>query len=82
MSEPFNDLKQVEMSVIAAQKMVGSATMSMDPELIQDAASAIQDARTQLNTAKNHPTGVDDEFLTRQESLIQQCEHQLNEAQQ
>ncbi|MBM6619322.1 DUF2564 family protein [Bacillus suaedaesalsae] len=82
MSEPFNDLKQVEMSVAAAQKMVGSATMSMDPELIQDASSAIQDARTQLNSVRNDETGVDGEFLARQESLLQQCEQQLTEAQQ
>lgn len=81
MSEPFNDLKQVEMSVAAAQKMVGSATMSMDPELIQSANSAIQDAKSQLNSAKNNATGVDGDFLARQESLIQQVEQQLSEAQ-
>jgi hypothetical protein len=80
MSEPFNDLKQVEMSVLTAQKMVGSSTMSMDHEQLEDAASAVSDARNQLTSAKRNGTGVDDEFLQRQETLLQQCEEQLNEA--
>lgn len=82
MSEPFNDLKQIEMYVAAAKKMVGSATMSMDPEQLDDASSAIADARKQLNSVKHHTTGVDDQFLERQEALIEECEHQLNEARQ
>jgi hypothetical protein len=80
MSEPFNDLKQVEMSVIAAQKMVGSATMTMDKEQLDDATGAVEDARRQLTSARNNGTGVDEEFLQTQETLLQQCEEQLNEA--
>ncbi|WP_246941931.1 DUF2564 family protein [Bacillus pinisoli] len=80
MSEPFNDLKQVEMSVKAAQKMVGTATMSMDREQLDEATQAIQDARTQLSHARNNGTGVDEEFLHSQEVSLTQCEEQLNEA--
>jgi hypothetical protein len=76
----FNDLKQVELSIDAAQKMVGSATMSMDHELLEDATQAIRDARSQLTDALSNATGVDDEFLQRAEQLLRQCEHQLNEA--
>jgi hypothetical protein len=82
MSEPFNDLKQVEMSVSAAQKMVGTATMSMDLEQLEEAAQAIQDARGQLSHAKHNGTGVDDEFLNEQQLSLNQCEQQLNEARQ
>ncbi len=80
MSEPFNDLKQVEMSVLAAQKMVGTATMSMDPEQLEEAAQALQDARAQLAHALNNKTGVDEEYLQGQETLLSQSEEQLHEA--
>jgi hypothetical protein len=82
MSEPFNDLKQVEMSVLTAQKMVGSSTMSMDHKQLEDAADVVQNARSQLASARNNGTGVDEEFLQRQETLLQKCEEQLNEAKQ
>jgi septum formation inhibitor MinC len=82
MSEPFNDLKQVEMSIKAAQKMVGSATMSMDHEQLDEATQAIQDARQQLAHAQHNGTGVDDEFLQQQQTTLTQCEEQLNEAKQ
>ncbi|MBM7663251.1 hypothetical protein JOC85_004122 [Bacillus mesophilus] len=82
MSEPFNDLKQVEMSVKAAQKMVGTATMSMDREQLEEATQAIQDARAQLSHAFNNQTGVDKEFLNEQQVSLTQCEEQLNEAKQ
>lgn len=80
MGEPFNDLKQVELSIEAAQKMVGSATMSMEPGQLQAATDAVNAARGQLQSALNNATGVDNEFLNEQESLLQNCEEQLKEA--
>lgn len=80
MGEPFNDLKQVELSIEAAQKMVGSATMSMEPGQLQAATDAVNTARGQLQNAFNNATGVDDEFLNEQESLLRVCEDQLREA--
>ncbi|MFZ3590912.1 DUF2564 family protein [Bacillus sp. DJP31] len=82
MSEPFNDIKQVEMSVHAAQKMVGTATMSMDPEQLEEAKEALQVARQQLAQAVSSQTGVDEEFLQGQQTLLAQSEQQLNEANQ
>ncbi|WP_456278652.1 DUF2564 family protein [Bacillus sp. AK128] len=82
MSEPYNDLTQVAMSVKAAQKMVGTATMSMDREQLEEAGQAIQDARAQLSHALNNKTGVDQDFLNEQDLSLTQCEQQLNEARQ
>lgn len=76
----FNELKQVELSIAAAQKMVGSATMSMDKGLLQDATKAVNDAKTQLDNAIANATGVDNAFLQKSEMLLMQCEEQLNEA--
>lgn len=80
MSEPFNDLKQVELSIEAAQKMVGSATMSMEPGQLQAATDAVNTAKNQLRDALHHATGVDDEFLYKQQSILNDCEEQLKEA--
>jgi hypothetical protein len=80
MSEPFNDLKQVEMSIKAAQKMVGAATMSMEPEQLQQADSAIQDAKLNYSKAKKQSPGVDDTFFETAEELLSRCEEQLQEA--
>jgi hypothetical protein len=82
MSEPFNDLKQVEMSIIAAQKMVGTATMSMDHEQLAEATRAINEARQRLKHAQTNSTGMDDEFLHNQQMTLTQCEEQLTEAKQ
>jgi glycine cleavage system protein P-like pyridoxal-binding family len=76
----FNDLKQVEMSLDAAQRMVGYATMSMDPEYLQDAAQAVQDAKMHLKQAKTNATGVDGEFLKKCEQALMQYDEQLKEA--
>jgi hypothetical protein len=57
----FNNLKQLEMAVAAAQKMTGSATMSMDPEAIQNAEKALQDAKAIYQTAGD--TGVDQDRM-------------------
>ncbi|NSL52631.1 DUF2564 family protein [Calidifontibacillus erzurumensis] len=80
MGEPFNDLKQVELSVQAAQKMVGQATMSMEPGQLQAATDAVNDAKSQLQKALQNATGVDDEFLNKQQTLLNNCEEQLKEA--
>lgn len=80
MSEPFNDLKQVEMSIEAAKKMVGYATMSMDPDQLSEAKQAIQSAETELQHAQNNATGVDGEFLSKSVSMLSQCKEQLTEA--
>lgn len=76
----MNELSQIEMSVKAAQKVVGSATMQLDPEAIQHAENAISDARDIMN--RSTKTGVDQEFLSKQQKLLEQCEHQLSEAKQ
>lgn len=76
----FNDLKQVEMSIEAARKLVGSATMSMDHEQLENAKNAIKDAQTYLANARNEATGVDDDFLNVSDQILSQCEEQLNEA--
>jgi hypothetical protein len=76
----MNELSQIEMSVKAAQKMVGSATMQLDPEAIHHAENAISDARDIMN--RSNKTGVDQEFLSKQQKLLEQCEHQLSEAKQ
>lgn len=80
MSEPFNELKQVELSIDAAQKMVGSATMSMEPGQLQAATDAVNIAKSQLQDIVNNATGVDGEFIDEQQAILSDCEHQLNEA--
>lgn len=82
MSEPFTDFEQISMKVEAAKKMVGSATMSLDPELMEHAATALQEARSQLDKMKAVATDLDEPFLHNQESMLTQIEHQLSEARQ
>lgn len=76
----YNDLKQVEMSIQSAQKIVGHATMSMDHTHLNHAREAIDSAKILLQEARNHSTGVDTEFLQQQQQLLHQCEEQINEA--
>ncbi|RAK23511.1 uncharacterized protein DUF2564 [Anoxybacillus vitaminiphilus] len=76
----YNDLMQVEMSVKTAQKMVGSATMSLDKEMLEGAKQAVADAHVRLTEARHQATGVDEPFLRRCEQELQQAEQQLNEA--
>ncbi|WP_223701963.1 DUF2564 family protein [Sutcliffiella deserti] len=77
----YNDLKQVEVSIQSAEKMVGFATMSLDPETMEHAARAISNARSLLNEAKSQGTGLDTDFLQNAEQTLAQTEHQLSEAQ-
>lgn len=76
----YNDLKQLEMFVETAQKMVGSATMSLDRDMLEGAKQAIANAYGQLTRVRNERTGVDDSFLAKCEQQLQRAEHQLNEA--
>lgn len=76
----MNELSQIEMFVKSAQKMVGSATMQLDPEAITHAENAIRDAKDMMN--RSTKTGVDQDFLSKQQQLLEQCEHQLSEAKQ
>ncbi|MCM3617288.1 DUF2564 family protein [Sutcliffiella horikoshii] len=76
----YNDLAQVEVSIQSAEKMVGSATMSLDQEAMDHAERAISNARSLLNDAKSSGTGLDTDFLQNCELTLSQCEHQLSEA--
>lgn len=73
----FNERKQLELAIQAAEKMVGSATMSMDPETRESAERCILDARQLLDQYSN---SLDASFLKEQEKKLHQCEHQLREA--
>ncbi|GLH63101.1 MULTISPECIES: DUF2564 family protein [Bacillaceae] len=76
----YNDLKQVEMFVETAEKMVGQATMSLDRDMLEGAKQAIANAHDQLSRARRQATGVDEEFLSHYEQKLAKAEHQLNEA--
>lgn len=76
----YNDIMQVEVSIQSAEKMVGYATMSLDPETMEHAERAISNARSLLNDAKSQGTGLDTDFLQNAELTLSQCEHQLTEA--
>ncbi|OZM57442.1 hypothetical protein CIB95_08280 [Lottiidibacillus patelloidae] len=80
MSEPFNEVKQLEMSLKAAQNMVGKATMAMDDNLLQAATEAVNNAHAQLNALSNSGPGTDEELLAQSRQLLAQCEEQINEA--
>ena len=82
MSEPFNDIRQVEMAIKAAQRMVGQATMSMDEDQLHAAEQAINEAKKQCQYALAHATGVDDQFFEFSNELIDKIDHQLREAQE
>jgi hypothetical protein len=76
----YNDVKQVEMFVETAEKMVGQATMSLDKEMLEGAKQAIENAHAQLSRARAQATGVDEEFFKHCEQKLARAEHQLNEA--
>ncbi|OIJ12817.1 hypothetical protein BKP35_09600 [Anaerobacillus arseniciselenatis] len=80
MSEPFNDIRQVEMAIKAAQRMVGQATMSMDEDQLKAATDALNQAKKQYQDAVSHATGVDDQFFEFSSELIERIDHQLQEA--
>ncbi|MCM3738116.1 DUF2564 family protein [Bacillus cytotoxicus] len=80
MGSPINDFEEVKFRVETAQKMVGSATITMDTESLQHATNAVESARQQLETMKEVATDLDTSFLLDQEDKLERCEHQLQEA--
>ncbi|MDM5154229.1 DUF2564 family protein [Bacillus sp. DX1.1] len=82
MGSPVNDFEEVKLRVENAQKMVGSATISMDPGSLQHATTVVEEARYQLDTMKTVATDLDEPFLLNEEMKLKQCEHQLQEAKQ
>ncbi|MGG1574079.1 DUF2564 family protein [Fictibacillus sp. NRS-1165] len=80
MSEPYNDLKQVDMSIQSAQRIIGHATMSMDPGQLHAAKEALNTAKQQYNEILNQPTGMDGMFLENARETLEQCEQQINQA--
>lgn len=80
MSEPFNDIRQVEMAIKAAQRMVGQATMSMDEGQLKAATDALSQAKKQYQDAISHMSGVDKQFFEFSSELIERLDHQLKEA--
>lgn len=79
-SEPFNDLMQVQMAIKAAERMVGQATMSMDEDQLKAATDAVNQAKEQYKRALAYQTGVDEHFFEISSELLDRIEHQLNEA--
>ena len=80
MSEPYNDLKQVEMAIKSAERMIGHATMSMDEGQLQAATDALNQAKQQYQDALSHQTGVDDKFFEFSSEIIERMDTQLKEA--
>ncbi len=80
MSEPYNEIKQLEMSIKAAEKMVGTATMSMDPDQLEDAKRAVNNARVEYAEAVKASPGTDGQFFEQSMELLDRCEEQLKEA--
>ncbi len=80
MSRPFNQIRQVEMAIKAAQRMVGQATMSMDQNQLKAATDALNQAKRQYANAIKHVSGVSDEFFEFSNELIERLDHQLTEA--
>lgn len=79
MSEPFDNIHQVEMAIKAAQRMVGQATMSMDEDQLEAATDSLNQAKKQYQdfiTNKN----VDEKFIEFSSELIERLDHQLEEA--
>lgn len=80
MSEPYSDLKQVDMSIQSAQRIIGHATMSMDPDQLHAAQEAFRTAKQQYEEVLANQTGMDEMFLAHARETLQQCEQQINEA--
>ena len=47
--------------------MVGSATISMDPDTLEHATTAVEAARSQLEIMKSVATDLDEPFLMNEE---------------
>lgn len=80
MEPSYNDLKDLELTIEAAEHVIGQATSSMDEDQLKAANDALNDAKMKLNNALRNRTGVDDEFLKTSQQLIERAEEQLKEA--
>ncbi|WP_062232053.1 DUF2564 family protein [Fictibacillus sp. FJAT-27399] len=80
MSEPYNDLKQVDMTIQSAQRIIGHATMSMDPGQLHAAKEALNTAKEHYDAMMNNQTGMDGMFLENARETLERCEQQINEA--
>ncbi len=80
MDQAYNDLRDLDLSIDAVERLVGQATRSMDADLLNEATMAINDVKRKLSDVIAQRTGVDDEFLKRSQTRIAQVEEQLSEA--
>ena len=80
MDQAYNDLRALDLSIEAVERLVGQATRSMDADLLNEATMAINDVKRKLSDVIAQRTGVDDEFLKRSQTRIAQVEEQLSEA--
>lgn len=80
MDQAYNDLRDLDLSIDAVERLVGQATRSMDADLLNEATMAINDVKRKLSDVIAQHTGVDDEFLKRSQTRIAQVEEQLSEA--
>ncbi|MGH0430108.1 DUF2564 family protein [Bacillus mycoides] len=80
MGSEVNDFEEVKFRVETAQKMVGSATISMDPDTLEHATTAVEAARSQLEIMKSVAVDLDEPFLMNEEKKLSKCEQQLHEA--
>ena len=71
MGSEVNDFEEVKFRVETAQKMVGSATISMDPDTLEHATTAVEAARSQLEIMKSVAVDLDEPFLMNEEETKQ-----------
>lgn len=75
----YNQRKQLELAVETAQKTTGMATRQKSSTLMKSAYRSIEDARQLSQTEEL--SALDGEFLSQQLDILNECEHQLDEAQ-
>ena len=78
MGSEVNDFEEVKFRVETAQKMVGSATISMDPDTLEHATTAVEAARSQLEIMKSVATDLDEPFLMNEEKKQDTKKHPEN----
>ncbi|EIT86827.1 hypothetical protein A374_04614 [Fictibacillus macauensis ZFHKF-1] len=80
MSEPFNDLEQVQLLLQSAEHMVGQATMSMNPQQLQEAAEALALAKATYEQMASQETDQNSFMLSQAKEIVTRCESQISEA--
>ncbi|MFN2745664.1 MULTISPECIES: DUF2564 family protein [Bacillus] len=75
----FNQRKQLELAVETAQRTTGMATRQNSSTLLKSAYQSIEDAR-KLSQSEEL-SALDEDFLHQQLAILNNCEHQLDEAQ-